>query len=144
MFSRACLVLLAVMLASCGGMKEPVSQNKDRPERTEDAEAQLDRAELDIQKALVLGGEERDRARDSEDERPAGPHAQPAPAPYTDRSTKSAQERRCTTACRALASMDRAANKVCDLAGSEDSRCDGARTRLSAARDLVRRSCPTC
>ena len=143
MFSRACLLLLAVMLASCGGMKEPVSQNKDRPERFEDAEAALDRAERDIQKALVLGGEDADRARDAEEE-PGAPQAQPAPAPYADRSTKSAQERRCTTACRALASMDRATNKVCDLAGSEDSRCDGARTRLSAARDLVRRSCPTC
>jgi len=142
MYSRACLVLLAVMLASCGGMKEPVSQNKDRPERFEDAEAALDRAERDIQKALVLGGDEDNRARDAEE--PVGPQAQPAPAPYADRSTKSAQERRCTTACRALASMDRAANKVCDLAGSDDSRCDGARTRLSAARDIVRRSCPTC
>lgn len=142
MFSRACLLLLAVMLASCGGMKEPASQGKERPGRYEDAEAALDRAERDIQKALVLGGEDQDRARDVEDEEPAAPQAQPAP--YTDRSTKSTQERRCTTACRALASMDRAANKVCDLAGSDDSRCNGARTRVSSARDLVRRSCPTC
>ena len=130
------------MLASCGGMKEPASQGKERPERFEDAEAALERAERDIQQALVLGGDERSRSRDAEEDEPVAPQAQPAP--YADRTTKSTQERRCTTACRALASMDRAATKVCDLAGSEDRRCDGARTRFSAARDLVRRSCPTC
>lgn len=43
----------------------------------------------------------------------------------------------CQTACRALASMRRAADAVCRIAGDTDARCDGARKRVDAATTRV-------
>lgn len=48
----------------------------------------------------------------------------------------------CTSACRALASMERAAKSLCDLGGADE--CSRARARVEAARDRVRSSCGTC
>lgn len=50
----------------------------------------------------------------------------------------------CAIACRALASMARAADHVCGLAGAEDTRCADARTRVERASERVRSSCPAC
>lgn len=52
----------------------------------------------------------------------------------------------CRNACRALASMDRAAGKVCALSqGDGDGRrCEDARTRVYSARDRVRSTCGEC
>ena len=48
----------------------------------------------------------------------------------------------CATACRALASMERAAEHLCALDGGHE--CDRARERLAAARERVRASCGGC
>ncbi len=48
----------------------------------------------------------------------------------------------CTTACRALASMERAAKTLCDL--GERDECTRAKARVEAARDKVRKSCGKC
>jgi hypothetical protein len=52
----------------------------------------------------------------------------------------------CAGACRALASMERATEHLCQLSGEDDDRrrCDDARKRLSDARDRVRRQCGAC
>ncbi|KYF83873.1 hypothetical protein BE17_29950, partial [Sorangium cellulosum] len=50
----------------------------------------------------------------------------------------------CETACRALASMSRAAQHLCGLAGDADQRCDAARTRVKSATDRVEAQCPRC
>ncbi|XXX82132.1 hypothetical protein WMF30_25565 [Sorangium sp. So ce134] len=50
----------------------------------------------------------------------------------------------CETACRALASMSRAAQHLCGLAGDADARCDAARTRVKSATDRVEARCPRC
>jgi len=51
----------------------------------------------------------------------------------------------CGDACRALASMERAARTVCDLVSPEErGRCDDAAARLRAARRRVRDACGTC
>jgi hypothetical protein len=52
----------------------------------------------------------------------------------------------CSSACRALASMERATKHLCDLvSGADDqSRCDDARRRLQSSRDRVRSSCGSC
>lgn len=50
----------------------------------------------------------------------------------------------CETACRALASMSRAAQHLCGLAGDADQRCDSARTRVKSATDRVEARCPRC
>jgi hypothetical protein len=95
-----------------------------------------------------------------------GPPPSPAPSPAlneppTTRDTARAAARAdldraqasleasasdCTAACRALASMERAAVRLCTLAGAPDDarRCDDAKQRLVAARDRVRLACGTC
>ena len=50
----------------------------------------------------------------------------------------------CETACRALASMDRAATHICSLAGDENERCTNARERVRSATERVRQSCSDC
>jgi hypothetical protein len=50
----------------------------------------------------------------------------------------------CSSACRALASMERATVHLCTLAGSADARCEGARARVQSARARVRAQCPSC
>lgn len=48
----------------------------------------------------------------------------------------------CDEACRALASMRRAADRICDLEPGE--RCAGARARCEDASRRVREACPEC
>jgi hypothetical protein len=50
----------------------------------------------------------------------------------------------CSTACSALASMERATEHLCDLAGAGDARCTTARTRVKNASLRVRAACPIC
>ena len=50
----------------------------------------------------------------------------------------------CAMACRALGSMRRAADHICDLAGSSDPRCGNAEARVSAAEERVNAGCPAC
>jgi hypothetical protein len=49
----------------------------------------------------------------------------------------------CTTACRALASMDRAAGRVCAMS-DEQSRCEDAKGRVRSARAQVKKACGSC
>lgn len=53
----------------------------------------------------------------------------------------------CSIACRALASMRRSADRVCELAPSaspDAPRCDDAKERLGRAERRVRERCPAC
>lgn len=50
----------------------------------------------------------------------------------------------CETACRALASMNRAAMHICALAGDESDSCTNARERVRNATERVRQSCSEC
>jgi hypothetical protein len=52
----------------------------------------------------------------------------------------------CESACRALASMERATSHLCSLAEEPDDqrRCDAAKVRLTAARGRVRAACGAC
>jgi hypothetical protein len=52
----------------------------------------------------------------------------------------------CAAACRALASMSRAAEHLCALVDSSDDqrRCDDAKRRVAGARDRVRQTCGVC
>ena len=52
----------------------------------------------------------------------------------------------CGSACRALASMERATGHICNLASDESDRrrCDDAKAKVARARDRIRTSCGTC
>lgn len=89
----------------------------------------------------------------------AAPGAQGAPAPLLSRQAALAQASRdldaagreldvaagdCRNACRALASMDRAAGRICALEGRGEQRCDGAKDTLRSSRDRVKQTCGEC
>jgi MYXO-CTERM domain-containing protein len=59
-----------------------------------------------------------------------------------ERDYAAAQGGDCATACRALDSMRRAADHLCELDPGD--RCAKARQRVTAATDRVRASCPDC
>ncbi len=58
----------------------------------------------------------------------------------------SASSSDCASACRALASLERATVRLCDLAEQPDDvqRCDDAKKKLRTARDRVRSTCSAC
>ncbi|WP_437683175.1 hypothetical protein [Sorangium sp. So ce131] len=67
-----------------------------------------------------------------------------AEAPAKRREAERVSAPPCETACRALASMERAAQHLCGLSGDADQRCDAARTRVKSATDRVEAQCPRC
>ncbi len=85
-----------------------------------------------------------DRAR-SEIDRPAGNLAAPAPAPdpapqSTDAPSAtpdSPAQSPCASPCRALASMRRAVEALCELTGAADERCTNAKKTLDESRAKV-------
>ena len=50
----------------------------------------------------------------------------------------------CEVSCEALASMQRAVERICAIAGSTTDRCTRARERLTRARDTVESQCEEC
>ena len=50
----------------------------------------------------------------------------------------------CDIACRALSSMKKSADRICELAGTADERCTRARARVSAAEQRIRRAQCEC
>ncbi|WP_437971779.1 hypothetical protein WMF04_21840 [Sorangium sp. So ce260] len=186
--AAAPLWISAVALSGCGGASvahapaapEPAGTAIMSPraegsiETAEDALAELERAEGELDQAL--GGpasREEDRAM-AQAAPPAAPPPAVAPSPPraaspspaeasesprapsprtttagAERPAKKAEADRvsatpCETACRALASMNRAAQHLCGVAGDADQRCDAARTRVKSATDRVEARCPRC
>ena len=66
------------------------------------------------------------------------------PRPMQEDGAAMSAGRRCTIACKALASMKRSANRICDMTGEGDSRCESLRERVERARSRVFSSCPSC
>jgi hypothetical protein len=52
----------------------------------------------------------------------------------------------CGKACKALGSMERSMDRICELTGPEDpeKRCQSAREKAKAARERVEKHCPDC
>ncbi len=52
----------------------------------------------------------------------------------------------CDHACKALGSMERSMNRICELTGPEDveHRCEDARKKARRARERVEKNCPRC
>jgi len=82
----------------------------------------------------------------------AEPPAQPGAAPSaggrdakrTEREGPSRGAEPCSTACSALASMERSADHLCNLTGAADNRCASARERVKNASARVSAACPAC
>jgi len=105
----------------------------------------IGKSEEEIDRALPRAGKEQARkggsaqGADKKADRAGDKSADPAqPSGMTGEGDG------CATACRALASMARAADHLCSLAGEGDGRCDDARGRVRGASARVRSACPTC
>lgn len=123
--------------------------------------------DLRVQKERVdreLARKEQLAVARAEEAEAAEPDAAPAPAPkagHPARSKKkdapgapSARPREeaeresssdwvggpCDTACRALASMERSAERICALAGEGDARCENARAMVKTSRERIQAS----
>ena len=118
------------------------------PTSLDGAAAELDRAERQVLAALGTEGAAAGEPRPAYAETPEPPDSPaeaPAPAPGEREGTyRATAADRCHVACRALASMQRAAERLCSIAGDDDARCSQAERRVSHATDLVRRSCESC
>lgn len=133
---------LALVASACGGPKAPESATSlaDEPEPTtvEEAEARIARARADLGLADARAEE---RPASGASAAPAEPAQAPASAaPADERSEARTAEReddgraaRCVSACRARASMARAADALCRLAGDADVRCTRARSSVAEA-----------
>lgn len=66
------------------------------------------------------------------------PTAVPASPPGVSRGP------RCFVACKAMTSMRRAADRMCELVGSSDEQCFDARGRVARSQSQVERVCPAC
>ena len=138
--------LSAVLMTGCAAphqAKAPEDDARVGGESLEDASAALDQAERDLQSVVLAFGDD-DAGGDRSE--PAPPPAPAAGGTSDIAESRAARKRpdRCVTACRALGSMNRAAGRLCGLAGGEDARCQRAEKRVGSARKLVRRACPSC
>ena len=154
----AAAYLLAACGASLGGSTNKTATSPIPLTDVGSALAELDRAENEI--SLHVPGQRQDvgmaqpSARAApETESPPAPAPAPAAPPSEAEPTPSAAPAPplavetsdpCFTACRALASMERAASHLCGLTGEEDPRCDGAKVRVRNATERVRAGCPSC
>jgi hypothetical protein len=73
-----------------------------------------------------------------------GGEAVPSSVPQSTPPQTNGAADRCATACQAFASMQRAAGRLCALAGEDDARCERAMARVAHAAELVRSACPEC
>jgi hypothetical protein len=149
-------LVVALAAGGCGGAKAPAhdstSSAGEEPEPTnasgpvdatgdgapnatggDKLESQwgaFDVAESELHNALRSGGSTKE------------PHAQPEED--GEEIVALSQANRCEVACKALASMIRAAENVCALTGDDDARCTKLRGRIERAKATVFESCPTC
>lgn len=122
-------------LAGCGGAPSadypaPVGASSAGPDSLGDAEQELDALERRL--GLSPAGE----PLPSETSGAVSPAAPRPPEPLS-------HPPRCETACDALASMGRAASRVCAVAGPGD-RCTRAESRVTRAREHVTSTCGEC
>ncbi|NUP12020.1 MAG: hypothetical protein HOW73_38730 [Polyangiaceae bacterium] len=148
-FRRRALVLfgaafflagLGGIAAGCGGAAKESAEPTTSVTSLSGAEDDLSRAEASLD--AMLGGTPLAGAQGGTTAEPAAPEeprgAKPPPPPG---SMGLATGSTCESACDALASMRRAAERICAL---EESRCAAARERVTRAAERVRTRCTEC
>jgi hypothetical protein len=168
--AAAPLALVALSAASCGGAAQEVATPRSAASSAvpdDGALAALDQAEAELSRVLgpMTGASSTPVLPPPAPEPPPPPPpppplrsapppkapAEPAVAPADRREQPHADglelpqpPDRCATACTAFASMQRAAEHVCSIAGAEDARCKGAEERVKGASARVHAACPAC
>ncbi len=160
----AAVAALALPLAAgCGGAvpapsKVPSAMSVEAPGTVEGASVAVDQAERTIDDLLAERGRSHQVFAEAPGPPPPPPPAVVAPPPPPSPAPSSAPGAMkldadeaprqpvdpCSTACSALASMERATTHLCDLAGGDDARCSRARARVENASARVHAACPAC
>lgn len=128
---------VCALVAACGGGAPPAKEPREpdvprTPTTVEEAEEQIARAKAELE------GEP--RAKTEADGLSAAP---PPPPPAAESRTAEPSptgeraEPACASPCRAIASMRRAVEALCRLAGESDDRCAGAKRTLEGSEARV-------
>ncbi len=152
---------VAFGMAACGGSALPASDTTETPssdtlarelERSAD-EMQRELSKLEPQKKpdtpdADTGGVGQTGGEETGGEVPAAP-SPPPPAPESAATDARDEEepsprQRCETACRALGSMKRTADRICEIVGDTHEKCTWARGRVSDATERVERAGCEC
>ena len=157
---RNLFLLLGAIFAAAGcgssaggaGAKAADARAESPKEEEADPAAALDRAEREI--AMLFGQETQITSAPTATAVPAEPtYAGPPPVAPAQKPPTSAEALSgktggdapagdpCAVACRALASMERAANHLCGLSGEEQDPCTSARERVKNANARVAARC---
>jgi hypothetical protein len=135
----AAAVTPAAAVAPAGGVMEPA------PTDLEGQIAALGSAEARLNEVLGGGAEQQDEKVVTLPRKGGEKAGADAPKPKQKKEAERlSQGDACSTACSALASMERATLHLCGLAGESDRRCGEARSRVQSATTRVRASCPVC
>lgn len=153
-------LLLFISATACGGSKQAAEAPADAA--VTEAGGSADAADAgggdgaaeedDPESAFAEAEKELEALLGGATERQKQPTNQPGstPTPMTDDDDDGEEivaldrANRCTTACKALASMRRSAERVCSMTGDEDPRCENLRERVERARTRVYANCPSC
>jgi hypothetical protein len=144
----AALFLVGALAAGCGGaVAGGGAKAGDTPAMEQESSlSELDRAEGEINALFGPRSSPADPAASAAPTAP--PPAPPAVQPQEARAADAKGEAlaggdACGVACRALASMTRAADHFCGISGEGDTRCSAARERVKSATERVSEHC-TC
>lgn len=143
-----------LVLSGCGGMAPkadapPPSPTSAPADDADSAQNELDKGEWRITELFGPPGGVRPSVNPEASAAPAASAAPTQPAVQAPKAAElsggdgSKAPDACTVACSALASMDRAARHLCEMAGPDEPLCTSARERVRNANDRVAAHC-TC
>jgi hypothetical protein len=140
--------LAALCVAACGGGGSAPSPKTVEPERSG---GELDGASEEFAPETPTNGQQPGYGQQAA---PTGPFAEEPPLTLEEASDAfdsaatelSSVGNDCVRGCKALASMQRSSERICELNGPSDpgSRCQKARDRLQAAREVLTKRCGSC
>jgi hypothetical protein len=148
--TRSALLVAALLLGACGRSAVPPA-GAPSPGPEQPTHYEQDTQSAPAQQQPGYGGQGPSEATPVT---PIGPFAEAPPlnlsdalAAFEQASTElSSGDPACNGACKAFASMQRAAERICELNGPADpgARCFKAKQRLDQARETVQRRCGSC
>jgi len=113
--------------------RAPTNAYSAHADDLETAQAELEHARVELNRALAV----RAPRPASGGGAPAAASRGAADAAPPAKAEKKSAESSCATACRAFASLERAADAVCRITGQKDGRCSHARAVVSDAKQRV-------
>ncbi len=135
----------ASVLGACGGAAAPGVKSSETPSDDLDTLAsEIESAEREL--AAELGARTADTPKPTEpaaggegmvEEKKAEPTATPSPEAARPSSP-------CETACKALGSMKRSQQRICEIAGAAHERCEWAKQRVTEATSRVEKAGCSC